>query len=426
MPTATKSTNSTIMEVDPPESVDIVVNFVTKDGQYAIPSAPLNVKGSFTVDELNEIVKSIILENNDELEELNELEFDFLLNNKLLRDSLQSFVGTHKINPESQLEIEYFVKKNPPKPLDSFLHDDWVSSIDTVDNWILSGCYDNSAHIWDIKSGKHKIAIPAHLSSIKAVKWISVNKSSNEYKFITCSHDELATVWKWNSKTNDVKLLYTYMGHSRSVDCVDVCNDFVATGSYDHMLKIWSNTLEEQEEKKLVSPVVTLEGHKEAINGCAWLNDSEENTFPKIATASLDNTIKIWDIEIQQPVTTLTSNKPFLDLAYNSTNRHLLSASCDRHIRLWDPRKNEGNQVVGVYTSHDAWVTSIAWSSSNDNLFVSGSNDFTVKQWDVRSLMAPLYDMMGHKNRVMAVNWSNGQFIVSGGVDNHIKIYSTE
>lgn len=430
------------MNANQKEAADLVVSFITKEPQYAIPSVPVNVDGKSTTEEFDNIVKAFLNEhkNDHSLTHLNEIEFDFLINNKLLRNTIKEFVDKEKISGEEQLEVEYFTKTKPPEPHNSFLHDDWVSSVDTMDDWILSGCYDNTAHIWDVQSGKHKIAIPAHNAPIKAVKWISFGQADETYHFVTCSHDETCMIWKWNNKLNKhVEHIFTFIGHSRSVDCVDVKNDLVLTGSYDRMLKVWSLVENEQpkvseskqkdansnKSNKLRSPVITIEGHKEAITGCSWLS-STESDISTAATVSLDNSIKIWDIELGEQKQTLTSNKPLMDIDYSKTTALLLTSSCDRHIRLWDSRQNEGAQIRSVYSSHSGWVSSVAWSKTNPNLFVSGSYDSSVKEWDIRSPSAPLYDMLGHHEKVLAVNWSNKDFIVSGASDNQIKIFANK
>lgn len=46
---------------------------------------------------------------------------------------------------------------------------------------IITGCYDNSIHIWTSK-GKHKIGISGHSGPVKAVQWISV--SSDKATFV--------------------------------------------------------------------------------------------------------------------------------------------------------------------------------------------------------------------------------------------------
>ncbi|KAH7645716.1 ribosome biosis protein wdr12-like protein [Dermatophagoides farinae] len=401
--------------------------------KYAIPSIPINIKSSSTAKEFDNVIKALIKDGNKKIN-LKQVEFDFLINGKLLRQTIEEFIKNENISTEIQIEIEYFVKCEPPKPHKSFLHNDWVSSVDTIDEWILSGCYDSSAHIWNVKNGHHEIAIPApHTSSIKAVKWIrnELEQKNQKYSFVTCSHDETAMLWNWDAKLNQVDHVFTYIGHCRSVDCVDQHKDLIATGSYDNMLKIWStidqiydddNDVEMKDisKKKLRSPAITLEGHKESISSCVWMNEQ----VPTVLTVSLDQTMKIWDIEVGEQKQSFSSSKSFLDVAYCPSTGHIITASCDRHIRVWDLRQNQGSLIKNVYSSHDAWVSSVDWSSINTNLFVSASYDSTAKQWDIRSPSAPLYDLLGHQDKIMSINWSNEHFIVSGGADSQIKIFS--
>jgi len=226
-----------------------------------------------------------------------------------------------------------------------------------------------------------------------------------------------------------------------------VKNDLIATGSYDQMLKIWSLAHEKTDpsepstskQKKLKKndgsaesadksrvPMITMSGHKEAITGCVWMKDTNDSSIGTVATTSMDNTIRIWDIEVGETKQTLTGNKAFLAISHSPINHNLITGSCDRHIRLWDPRSSEGSLVKGVYTSHQSWVSSIYWSNSNEHQFISGSYDNVVKQWDIRSPNAPLYDLIGHEDKVLCVNWSSNQYIISGSADNQLKIFSND
>ena len=441
-------------------SQQIVVNFVTKNTQFAVASTPFNLDAKSGPNELNKLVKTLIAETNDEIDD--NVEFEFLINEKLLRVTLKQFVDNECLNYENQLEIEFVLKEQAPEPFNSLLHDDWVSCVQANQQWIISGCYDNTLHIWSKnKEGKHRIAIPAHSAPVKAVKWIDDSKlenrictDENEYLFVSGSHDETAIVWKWNSKTNEVHYVFSCRGHCRSVDCIDVHNDLILTGSYDQMLKIWSlnkqqneaeaeaeaensqehsssrkkfkkNNNEESNKSKINVPIMTLSGHSEAITGCVWMN-SIQDEITEIASCSMDNTIRLWDIEVKECKRILKGSKAFLSISYSPLNKYLITGSCDRHIRLWDPRSDEGAIVKTNYTSHHAWVSSIRWSLTNENQFISGGYDNVVKQWDLRSTNAPLYDLLGHQDKILCVDWSSPELIISGGADNQIKIYSNK
>jgi len=84
----------------------------------------------------------------------------------------------------------------------------------------------------------------------------------------------------------------------------------------------------------------------------------------------------------------------------------------------------EGYVHRSTYSSHSQWVPSVMWSRTNEHLFVSGSYDSLVKLWDTRSLKAPLYDLQGHDDRVLCVDWSQQDLILSGGADNSLKMFS--
>lgn len=59
-------------------------------------------------------------------------------------------------------------------------------------------------------------------------------------------------------------------------------------------------------------------------------------------------------------------------------------------------------------------------------VFISGAYDKQVKLWDYRSTKAPLFDLSGHEDKVMAVDWSNPKYILSGGSDNSVRIFKSK
>jgi WD40 repeat protein len=122
----------------------------------------------------------------------------------------------------------------------------------------------------------------------------------------------------------------------------------------------------------------------------------------------------------------------------------------------------DGEVIKLSLASHQQWVSSVAWSSTDANLLgalfinlfvewrcsshhsvslsfwfapqfrfnpfaVSGSYDGTVKMWDLRSSM-PLHTLQAHTDKTLAVDFhaagsGAGVSLVSGGADNQLQLH---
>ncbi|OZC12524.1 WD domain, G-beta repeat protein [Onchocerca flexuosa] len=126
---------------------------------------------------------------------------------------------------------------------------------------------------------------------------------------------------------------------------------------------------------------------------------------------------------VKGQINTLTGKKAFTSIAVCSSNGMLITGSVDPIVRLWDPRSHEGTLVKQSFIGHCGWISSVFWNKMRENLFISASFDKTVKIWDIRSNKTPLYDLVGHSDRILCCDWSVNEIIVSGGVDCTIKTY---
>lgn len=105
------------------------------------------------------------------------VEFDFLVNEEFLKLSLKEHLELKQISSESVVDVEYIESLPAPEPQDCLLHDDWVSSVHTCSDWILTGCYDNSVQIWSVK-GMHQLTVSGHTGPVKTVSWVLVNSDT--------------------------------------------------------------------------------------------------------------------------------------------------------------------------------------------------------------------------------------------------------
>jgi ribosome biogenesis protein YTM1 len=437
----------------------------TKLTEFSVDDAIVEIRNQVNRDELNEIIKSFLqkLDKYDE-KKLGDRGFDFLIGGRLLKLNVEEHlklysdeIDANELLNEKLVEVEYILPLEPPEPLEAVQHDDWVSCVDADQSYIISGSYDNSIRIFSAKDRKNLITIKdAHEKPVTKVRFIqhvgqaAANKSDEVY-FISCGHDEVSILRKFNTKTLKVDVVFVFKGHNRSVNCVDVYDDLVATGSFDKTLRLWSITEDDQDEgieddagatknptkrikrqktnekqrtKATKSAVMTLTGHQESVTGVRWLGGC--NGYNSIASCSMDRSICIWDVEVGECKWRVHSAKPLLGIDFCSERNLIISASCDRFVRLWDARAADNSSAKSAYTSHTAWVSSVAFGRASTNHFVSGGYDNVVKLWDIRSSKACLYDLIGHHDKVLDVNWSNPAFVISGSADSSLKIFATK
>lgn len=412
----------------------VQVKFYTNQPQYAIPDNSYSVPANVGVDELNKLISSQLSS------DINE-SFEFLIGGEFLRLSLDEHLQEKSLSSESVVEIQYVKREAAPEPGKSLLHNDWVSAVHSSDSLILTGSYDGVARVWNT-SGElllDTVKCAGHSGQpIKCVTWISDDETGGRKRFVTGSHDETLLTWTWNRRENELDCVTACRGHGRSVDCVAVSPDGsqFCSGSWDTMLKLWSTapvTSEETDEEpgerphkrkrghenKLVTrvPLMTLSGHSEGISSVAWIDETS------LCSASWDHSIRLWDLQQAATISTFMGSKAFFGVSYSSLCKQLIASSADRHIRLYDTRSTSGTDISCTFSSHTAWVSCVAWSPTHSHHFISGSYDQLVKLWDTRCPKGPLYDMSGHNDKVLAVDWSMPRFILSGAADNDLKIF---
>lgn len=405
----------------------VQIHLKTKQEQYAVPDVPYSVEGYVTATELNNLVNTLLEQASLFPSKPATVEFDFIVIEEYLRGRLCDHIREKGVSFEDVIEVEYIERFPAPEPKDCLLHDDWVSAVMTNNKWVLTGCYDNTINIWTIK-GKHVLTIPGHSMPVKSVAWVSLDNEGGI--FVSTSQDQTAMLWQWNIGKNSVECITVCKGHERGVDCVNVSPDAsrFATGSWDTMLKIWSTDINAREDtsnhvkadkSSLRTPQLTLQGHRECISSVQWMDSAV------LLTSSWDHTMKMWDLHLEGIKAEISTNKSIFDASFSKLNGLIVTASADKNIRLYDSRTNQGSIVRNTYFGHSQWIQAVMWSGTEEHIFVSGSYDNQIKLWDCRSPKAPLYDLIGHGDKVLDVDWSNSKYIVSGGADNTVRIYKS-
>ncbi len=102
--------------------------------------------------------------------------------------------------------------------------------------------------------------------------------------------------------------------------------------------------------------------------------------------------------------------------------RFIVSGSDDKTVKLWDMEKGH---LIKTLEGHDGYVLSVFISPDNRRI-VSASSDKTVKLWDLEGGHL-IFTLEGHKDWVNSVFVSqDNQLIVSGSSDRTVKLWSME
>jgi tetratricopeptide (TPR) repeat protein len=106
-------------------------------------------------------------------------------------------------------------------------------------------------------------------------------------------------------------------------------------------------------------------------------------------------------------------------VAFSAHGRLLASGSDDKTIKLWDVASGAPKQTL---TEHESSVYSVAFSPDG-RVLASGSHDYTIKLWDVAS-GALKKTLSGHEAPVHSVAFSpDGHLLASTGHDKTIKLW---
>lgn len=208
---------------------------------------------------------------------------------------------------------------------------------------------------------------------------------------LVLTSDTFSQVWDIEARA----IRYQFAGHEQDIYSLDFASDgrHIASGSGDRTIRIWDI------QENVCVLTLSIE------DGVTTVAMSPDNRF--VAAGSLDKSVRIWDVSTGAFVERTEGEQGHKDsvysVAFSPRGGHLVSGSLDRTIRMWKinnhydinsgPRSGE---CVRTFEGHKDFVLSVALTP--DGAWVmSGSKDRGVQFWDPDTGHAQLM-LCGHKN----------------------------
>ncbi|EUC61955.1 tyrosine kinase family catalytic domain protein, partial [Rhizoctonia solani AG-3 Rhs1AP] len=223
--------------------------------------------------------------------------------------------------------------------------------------------------------------------------------------------------------------MFAYEGHEYSVSSVAFSPDgkSIASGSDDHTIRIW-------DAHSLSSIGEPLRGHDGSIK---YISYSPLDNI--IASGSEDKTIRLWDVNTcQQLGGPLFGNHRFYSVAF-SPDAKLIASGCGGYlsrdpsantVQLWDVQKMTA--ASNLFKGHAGAINSVHFSP-NGYRVASGSNDMTIRVWDVErgtTVVGPLNEHTDWSLVHTMAHSGFGMFVVddrlgvlSGGNDKTVRVW---
>lgn len=226
-----------------------------------------------------------------------------------------------------------------------------------------------------------------------------------------------ATLQQAITNTQEINRLF---GHNQQVNAIAFypSGKIIASASDDRTLKIWST------DGRLITSLI----HPQRLTAIAFSPDGKY-----LAVASVDYNLRIYALDMRclmnnshaectKLLKSIVKHTDVItDVKFSPDSKLIVTASLDKTIKLW---QIDGN-LINSWNAHNGWINSIAFSPDG-KIIASGGEDNLVKLWrtDNGQLIKTL---PGHTARITCVKFSDdGQFIVSGSGDKTIKIWNNQ
>ncbi|PSS07451.1 Coatomer subunit beta-2 like, partial [Actinidia chinensis var. chinensis] len=283
-----------------------------------------------------------------------------------------------------------------------------VKSVDLhpTEPWILASLYSGTVCIWNYQSQTMVKSFEVTELPVRSAKFIA-----RKQWIVAGADDMVIRVYNYNTM-DKVKV---FEAHTDYIRCVAVhpTLPYVLSSSDDMLIKLWDW------DKGWVCTQI-FEGHSHYVMQVTF-NPKDTNTF---ASASLDRTIKIWNLGSPDPNFTLDAHLKgvnCVDYFTGGDKPYLITGSDDHTAKIWNLGSPDPNFTLDA---HLKGVNCVDYFTGGDKPYlITGSDDHTAKVWDYQTKSC-VQTLEGHTHNVSAVCFHPElPIIITGSEDGTVRIW---
>lgn len=221
-------------------------------------------------------------------------------------------------------------------------------------------------HVWNHESQQLVKTFEVCDVPVRAAKFVA-----RKNWIITGSDDMQVRVFNYNTQER-VNSFEAHSDYIRSI-AVHPTQPVVLTSSDDMVIKLWNW------DKNWACGQV-FEGHTHYVMMIV-INPKDNNTF---ASASLDRSVKVWQLGSGQPNFTLDGHEKgvnCVDYCHSADKPYLISGADDRMVKIWD---YQTKTCVQTLEGHAQNVSAVSYHPELP-IIMTGSEDGTVRIWHLNT-----------------------------------------
>ncbi|XP_071734988.1 WD40 repeat-containing protein HOS15-like [Rutidosis leptorrhynchoides] len=227
-------------------------------------------------------------------------------------------------------------------------------------DYLLTGSFDNTSIVWDVNAHEVKQQFVVHSGPVLDADW------RDNLSFASGSADFMVSVCEIGAN-QDFTLL---IGHTGEVNCVKWSpnRSLLASCSDDSTVKVWSS--------KQTSPLRDFRNHTKEIFTIRWSPTGPATANPNkqllLASGSCDSTVKLWDVQSGNLLSSLNAHREAVyTLSFSPNGEYLASGSMDRCMHVWSLKDGK---IVKSYSSNGS-IFDISWDKNGDKIAACTNNN---------------------------------------------------